>query len=664
MVERFGPAGAVDGRPGQRRPHVMQLPEDRAGGVRPVRPPVQDAGLDGAHLVPLHQVVPCIEVRRHRRMRLQAAPQLVHAAGGLLVVGDAGRGRCHRLVGDRLAQGPPGRRRLPAELGDEPWPGVAIVPVIPPVPHVPRVVCLVCRVVRREGVGPGPGTARGVGPRRVDAAQDLREIGGVVALAPRQITARPGRPLLRLAQPLVLVVAVPDDQRRVRGEPGDVLLGLGEDLATQRFVLRVGRAGEREVLPHQQSQLVAQLVEVVGLVDAAAPDAHQVAADIDDASQHILQPLAGHPSGQHVQWDPVDALDQYRLVVDDDGEPRSCVIGGPVQGGGAEADPAPLGVQQATVRIAQQHPGRGQRGIPVPDRMPAAGAGNLPGEGDRAPTGGQSPCHDGGLVDHDLDGQRIAVAGVAALDADVHPQCAGPAAYAGHDPHLGQPGPAPRLQERGPPDPGPGQRRPPVPAEATGHLADEVERFGVGVRARADPGPQRLRLGVGRAQVHGEPPLGAVVVRRRPDGVPVAAVHVPAAAQRPPVQRDARDRVQAGEHHVDPLAVDGGDRREGPLVDPVGAADPGDGVLVAVDHRVRDEPGAQQIVMHRTGHPPRDRVSEERPRLLRQRRGSVLVHPQRPAVVERQAAPCEIGRGGRGSVLRHSRPPCRRRRSS
>ena len=64
-------------------------------------------------------------------------------------------------------------------------------------------------------------------------------------------------------------------------QPGDRLPCLGLDLAPQRLVLRVRRTREQEVLPDKDSQLVADVVEVFALVDAAAPDAQQVHAGVD-----------------------------------------------------------------------------------------------------------------------------------------------------------------------------------------------------------------------------------------------------------------------------------------------------------------------------------------------------------------------------------------------
>ena len=159
-------------------------------------------------------------------------------------------------------------------------------------------------VVRVPLPGPRPGTARRVRPRRVQLGDDARQHAQVVPLAP----GLPGEPLLPAPvpePPQVLVVAVPQHQRGMRHQPYDVLPRLGLHLAPQRLLLRVGRAREREVLPDQQPQLVAGVVEVLALVDPAAPDPHEVDTGVGRLREPLAVPLAGDPGRKHVVRDPV-----------------------------------------------------------------------------------------------------------------------------------------------------------------------------------------------------------------------------------------------------------------------------------------------------------------------------------------------------------------------
>ena len=61
----------------------------------------------------------------------------------------------------------------------------------------------------------------------------------------------------------------------------DLLVGLGGDLGGERLLLGVGGAGEQEVLADQEAEFVGEVVEVVALVAAAAPDPQVVDAGVD-----------------------------------------------------------------------------------------------------------------------------------------------------------------------------------------------------------------------------------------------------------------------------------------------------------------------------------------------------------------------------------------------
>jgi hypothetical protein len=91
---------------------------------------------------------------------------------------------------------------------------------------------------------------------------------------------------LRLPAPLlpgglVLVVARPQRQAGMVAQAADVFDRLLADVGNERLVARVHAAGEHEVLPDQQPQLVGEVVEAVVFVDAAAPHAHHVHVRVD-----------------------------------------------------------------------------------------------------------------------------------------------------------------------------------------------------------------------------------------------------------------------------------------------------------------------------------------------------------------------------------------------
>ena len=56
VVQRLPGEEVVEARPGHHRPDVVELPVDRAHGVRLQAPPVADGGLDGEGLLQLAEI--------------------------------------------------------------------------------------------------------------------------------------------------------------------------------------------------------------------------------------------------------------------------------------------------------------------------------------------------------------------------------------------------------------------------------------------------------------------------------------------------------------------------------------------------------------------------------------------------------------------------------
>lgn len=155
----------------------------------------------------------------------------------------------------------------------------------------------------------------------------------------------------------------------MRGEPDEVLADLGGDLVVQRLLLRVGGTGEREVLPDQQALLVGQLVEVVALVEVAAPDADQVDARRDRLVEAVGDPLPGDTGREAVVRYPVHPAYEEGLVVDGEAERLA------LQGDAPETGPAgPCLVAEADGDVVQ-------RLLAVAVRPPASGPGDGQGDG-------------------------------------------------------------------------------------------------------------------------------------------------------------------------------------------------------------------------------------------------------------------------------------------
>ena len=160
-------------------------------------------------------------------------------------------------------------------------------------------------------------------------------------------------------------------------------------------------------------------------------------------------------------------------------------------------------------------------------------------------------------------------------------------------PHRGQTGRAPAFDARFAPDAGGDEVGPPVPAVVAGHLADRVERVGIGVNSRLLL--QARLLGGGQLGGEVDDQLGLSPPHEVSDIEPVCAVLVARGAEDAVAQPDLGNGVQPVEDQLDVLPVlwrGGGERRRIP---PARPPDPLQGRLVLVEVRVGDQPGREQV---------------------------------------------------------------------
>lgn len=379
----------------------------------------------------------------------------------------------------------------------------------------------------------------------------------------------------------------------MRGEPGHVLPRLGLDLPAQRLLLGVGGAGEEEVLPDQQAEFVAGVVELVALVESAAPDPDQVHARRDRLAEPAAVAGGVDPGGQHVVRDPVDAAGEDRRAVDDQREGAAPRVACGVQDDGAKADPAPPGVERCGA-VEQGDLAVVERLFAVAAGPPQGGAGYLGGDGEPVRAGRRRGL-DEGLAHLEPYGQRAAGAGRGTFQ--LHPDLDPAGAVGDRDQrrHGGEPGGGPVLDPDLLPDARGDQGRAPVPAEGAGHLADVLEGLGVRVRPVAEQRADPFGLGVGGGEGDGQRGAGG----RVPPGdvEAVAAVHVPGGPQRGVAEPDVGDGVQPVEDQVGPFVAGPPGRQDG-LVSPVGPSDPGGVGLVPVQERVREQAGGHQVGVH------------------------------------------------------------------
>ncbi len=73
-----------------------------------------------------------------------------------------------------------------------------------------------------------------------------------------------------------LVVAGPQHDARMISEPLHIVDRLGANVIQKFLRRRIHAASEHEILPHEDSHFVAQLVKQVRFVNAAAPDAQHI----------------------------------------------------------------------------------------------------------------------------------------------------------------------------------------------------------------------------------------------------------------------------------------------------------------------------------------------------------------------------------------------------
>jgi hypothetical protein len=104
-----------------------------------------------------------------------------------------------------------------------------------------------------------------------------------------------------------------------------------------------------------------------------------------------------------------------------------------------------------------------------------------------------------------------------------------------------------------------------------------------------------------------------------PDVEAVGPVHVGGLADDDAVERHDGHGVEPGADQVDPVGGPVGVPVERGLVDPVGAADPGQPGLVVVEVGVGDQAGGEQVGVHATRNAGRDtgvRGAGERPAVV------------------------------------------------
>jgi len=155
-----------------------------------------------------------------------------------------------------------------------------------------------------------------------------------------------------------LVVATPQRQTSVVAEPAYLVSRLLLDLPPQlRVVVGVVHAGEAEVLPDQQPELITQAVKGIVLVDAAAPyPEHDHLPIPSNGEQRPVALLADRPD-EHVGRQPGRTPGEDRNSVEEKFEVAPTLrIVAAVQGDGAQTHQiAPFVEQLLSVSEPDDH---------------------------------------------------------------------------------------------------------------------------------------------------------------------------------------------------------------------------------------------------------------------------------------------------------------------
>ncbi len=328
---------------------------------------------------------------------------------------------------------------------------------------------------------------------------------------------------------------------------------------------------------------VAQLKEVVGLVDAAAPHPQQVDVGVGRVRDPSRVPSTVHSGRKGVVGYPVRPPYEHRGVVDPQLEPCTARVVGRVDLDRTESDPHRTGI----VRRAHD------------EFMPCL----------RTESPGPPQFR---VVDRELDHGPVATdrGGRAASDLARHLDALVRIAFQVHrDAHRAvRPGrrtdrvdarPTPAFDRDRPPNAGGDHVRSPVPAEVAGGLAHH------GVWVRVGLGPAAESVHRRRGDLERRVELNHQRVRANHEDVAhieaIAPVLVGDLAYQRAVERDRGRGVKTVAGEVVPGLVMARPV-EPQFVAPAAASDPGQRLLVRAQVRVGDRPGSKQIGVDDPGH--------------------------------------------------------------
>ena len=102
----------------------------------------------------------------------------------------------------------------------------------------------------------------------------------------------------------------------MRGEPFHLLQSLDLGILQESLVIGIHGASIHEILPDQDAQRVTIVEEILGRIDATAPDAEHVEMGILGFEDQLLRVFRIHPGLDHLLRDIVGAFGVHRHPID------------------------------------------------------------------------------------------------------------------------------------------------------------------------------------------------------------------------------------------------------------------------------------------------------------------------------------------------------------
>ena len=99
-----------------------------------------------------------------------------------------------------------------------------------------------------------------------------------------------------------------------------VIVGFLAHVVEKRFISGIQAASEHEILPDENPHFIAKIIEVVTLVNAAAPDAQHVHVGVAHGLKQFAIFISTDAAREAVRRDPITAFGKDRHAVNHKGE--------------------------------------------------------------------------------------------------------------------------------------------------------------------------------------------------------------------------------------------------------------------------------------------------------------------------------------------------------